>query len=206
MSAQLIARRGTTNAFSTTPAWCARDRDEPRTAFHDGGRRALRTTLELFPGRTSGDSETAIAAQTQRAFPAGTSVLIVDSFADEGEMYAEYLRTGGAVVDYVRTPEQALSGLPALSPAVIVTDMVFLGSQYDGPAFMRAVREIPACAVTSCIMVSGYPRAVDRQRARAAGVDLFVLKPCMPNELQWHIQRAVSAYRRHARAEWNWPD
>jgi two-component system chemotaxis response regulator CheY len=133
-------------------------------------------------------------------------VLIVNSYRDEGEMYAEYLRSLGALVRYVRTPEAALPLLTSQPPVVIVADMVFVGSQYDGPAFLRAVRSIPACARTNCIIISGYPQLADRARARAAGADLFLVKPCPPDVLRRYIARAASAHDRNQRAEWNWTD
>jgi len=133
-------------------------------------------------------------------------VLIVNSYRDEGEMYAEYLRSLGTLVTYVRTPEAALPLLTSQPPVVIVADMVFGGSKYDGPAFMRVVRSSPACARTSCIIISGYPQLADRERARAAGADLFLVKPCPLDVLQRHIARAVWAHDRNQRAPWNWTD
>ncbi len=135
-----------------------------------------------------------------------TPVLIVDSYRDEGEMYAEYLRSVGARVEVVRTPEEALPRVQAQPPAVIVADMVFEGSAYDGPAFVRAVRALSTCAMTNCIIVSGFPRSADRERARASGADLFLVKPCPPDELKRHIARAVSAHDRNTRAAWKWSD
>jgi two-component system chemotaxis response regulator CheY len=133
-------------------------------------------------------------------------ILIVDSFRDEGEMYAEYLRSRGALVQYVRTPEEALPMLTSQPPAVIVADMVYFGSKYNGPAFMRAVRSSPACARTNCIILSGYPGLADRQSVRAAGADLFLVKPCPPDVLRRYVTRAVSAHDRNRRVEWNWTD
>ena len=133
-------------------------------------------------------------------------VLIVDSYSDEAEMYAQYLRGVGAAVDYVRTPEEALSRLVPEPPIVVVTDMVFEWSAYDGPAFVRAARMRPECALTNFIVLSGFTRPLDRQRARAAGADRFLLKPCSPDELWRHVDSAVSAHDRSMRAAWNWPD
>jgi two-component system chemotaxis response regulator CheY len=134
------------------------------------------------------------------------AVLIVDSYADEGEMYADYLRSVGSNVEHVRTPEQALSLLESDRPLVIVTDMVFKRSRYDGPSFMRAVRARPECSATSFIVVSGFTRTADRDRARAAGADLFLLKPCAPDALWRYINSAIWAHGRHMRAQWNWPE
>jgi CheY-like chemotaxis protein len=134
------------------------------------------------------------------------AVLIVDSYRDEAEMYAQYLRAVGARVEYVRTPEEALARMDCSAPDVIVTDMVFQWSAYDGPAFVRALRTHPHCATTNCIVLSGFTRPVDRRRARAAGADRFLLKPCAPDELRYHIESALYAHALSTRATWNWPD
>ena len=161
-----------------------------------------RATRELRRSR----GMTQQARQERQLSPAAGPVLIVDSYRDEGEMYAEYLRSTGTVVEYVPTPEEALPRLRSRPPAVIITDMVFQGSNYDGPAFVHEVRALSTCATTNCIVVSGFPRASDRARARAAGADLFLVKPCPLEELSWHIARAVSAHERNTRASWNWSD
>lgn len=134
------------------------------------------------------------------------SILIVDSYRDEAEMYAQYLASVGAHVDSVPTPEEAFFRLIESRPAVIISDMVFCCSAYDGPSFLRAVRARHAFASTNCIVLSGFTRPIDRERARAAGADRFLLKPCSPDELRRHVETAVRANLSHGRAVWNWPE
>ena len=134
------------------------------------------------------------------------AVLIVDSYRDEAEMYAQYLRAVGSSVDCVRTPEEALQRVGCNPPDVIVTDMIFQWSAYDGPSFVRELRSRPQCATTNLIVLSGFTRPIDRQRARAAGADRFLLKPCAPDELRYHIESGLYAHALHTRATWNWPD
>ena len=102
---------------------------------------------------------TPLALRERQLSPVVRPVLIVDSYRDEGEMYAEYLRSTGAFVEYVRTPEKALPRLRSRPPAVIIADMVFQGSNYDGPAFVHEVRALSTCATTNCIIVSGVAHA-----------------------------------------------
>ena len=149
---------------------------------------------------------TPLALRERRLSPVVRPVLIVNSYRDEGEMYAEYLRSTGAFVEYARRPEEALPRLRSRPPAVIIADMVFQGSKYDGPAFVHEVRALSTCATTNCIIVSAFARASDRERARAAGADLFLVKPCPLGELRRHVARAVSAYEHDTRTEWNWSD
>jgi CheY-like chemotaxis protein len=133
------------------------------------------------------------------------AVLVVGSYCD-GDMYAEYLQSVGFEVLYGRTPEQALPLLGRRRPAVVITDMVFENSVYDGPAFINAIRSRPDCAMTNVIVISGFVRPTDRQRARLAGADLFLMKPCAPDALCRHVNRAVWAHERNERADWNWPE
>jgi CheY-like chemotaxis protein len=132
-------------------------------------------------------------------------VLVVGSFSD-CEMYTEYLRSLGVTVVQGSTPEEAFAHLDTRRPAVIVTDMVFESSAYDGPAFIDALRARPDCVWTNVIVVSGFVRPEDRQRARVAGADLFLTKPCAPEALWRHVARAVGAHEQKMRADWNWPE
>ena len=134
------------------------------------------------------------------------SILVVDSYRDEAEMYAQYLASVGANVESVPTPEEAFIRLIVQPPAVIVTDMVFCCSAYDGPSFLHAVRSRSGFATTNCIVLSGFTRTVDRERARAAGADRFLVKPCSPYELRRHVETAVRANMCRVRAAWNWPE
>ena len=197
VSQQQIHRFRMTAASPTAPVMFRRGRREPRRLHLMAGRQALSANRLEYR---------AVPRPLRSSRAELRPVLIVDSYRDEGEMYAEYLRSLGAVVHCVRTPEEALPLLTSEPPVVIVADMVFRGSKYDGPAFMRVVRSIPACARTSCIIVSGYTRLTDRERARAAGADLFLVKPCPPDVLRRCIARAVSAHDRNQRADWNWTD
>ena len=194
---QIINLIRTATPATNAPVLLSRSRREPRRLRLMEGRQTLTAARVEYR-----DVPRPLRSSRAELRP----VLIVDSYRDEGEMYAEYLRSLGAVVQYVRTPEEALPLLTSQPPVVVVADMVFRGSKYDGPGFMRVVRSIPACERTNCIIVSGYSRIADRERARAAGADLFLVKPCPPDVLRRCIARAVSAHDRNQRADWNWTD
>jgi CheY-like chemotaxis protein len=132
------------------------------------------------------------------------SVLLVNSY-DAREMYAEYLRAHQVAVEDVAVPEEALVTLTAFAPDVIVTDFTFQGSPLDGPAFVRLLRGQPEFQRTPVIVVSGYVRAEDRQEARDAGADRFLLSPCLPSDLLTEIGETVACRRRGERIPWNSP-
>jgi len=135
--------------------------------------------------------------------PSGT-VLLVNSF-DGREMYADYLRSNAMIVSDADTPERALRNLETLDPHVVVTDFVFEQSGYDGPGFLRALRS-RVDGATSIIVVSGFARQIDREEARAAGADVYLVKPALPATVLYEVRRALLLRRSGRRLSWNWRD
>src|SRR5437899_696117 len=115
--------------------------------------------------------------------PSGT-VLLVSS----GEMYGDDLRANALVVADAESPEAAFVRLETVDPHVVVTDFVFPRSAFDGAGFLRALRARVDRA-TSIIVVSGYVRQEDREQARAAGADLYVIKPALPSAVLYEVRR-----------------
>jgi CheY-like chemotaxis protein len=130
------------------------------------------------------------------------SVLLVNSY-DERAMYGEFLRHHRLVVDDFARPEEALASLDHHVPDVIVTDFVFVDSQMDGPSFIRILRA-RLDEATSIVVVSGYGRQEDGERARAAGADLFLIKPVLPRDVLYEIRRALARRGEGHRLQWNW--
>ena len=135
--------------------------------------------------------------------PSGT-VLLVNSF-DGREMYADYLRANALIVSDADTPERALRNLDTVDPHVVVTDFVFVQSRYDGAGFLRALRP-RVDGATSIIVVSAFARQEDRDEARAAGADLYLVKPALPATVLYEVRRALILRRSGRRLPWNWRD
>jgi CheY-like chemotaxis protein len=134
-----------------------------------------------------------------------SDVALVNSF-DGRAMYAEYLRENGLTVCEARRPEDALQQLATCHPTVIITDVVFLNSSMNGLEFVRAIRQNPATQDATIIVISGYVRRQDQNDAHAAGADLFVAKPCLPEDLLAEVRYAVESVRRGERPTWHWTD
>lgn len=129
-------------------------------------------------------------------------VLIINSF-DGGEMYTDYLRHHRFQVRLCRRPEQAVEQFHAGRPDVVVTDMVFTNSDIDGATVIRRLRQVnPTIPI---IVLSGYVREEDRQVAREAGADRYLMKPCLPQALLTEVKIAIDSHRRGGRLEWNLP-
>jgi two-component system cell cycle response regulator DivK len=118
-------------------------------------------------------------------------VLIVNGFADGRVMYATFLRYHGMTVCDVARPESALYVLDVFQPEIVVTDLVFPPvGRFDGLAFIRAVRQRRNACDPTIVVVSGFTQPTDARRARDAGADAFLIKPCLPEDLLFEMQRA----------------
>jgi len=120
-----------------------------------------------------------------------TQVVIVNGYADNREMYCDYLRFHGFLVDAASEPIEALRLIQLLRPDVIVTDFVFPSGRLDGPDLIARVRELSAGRVSRIIVISGFTQRSDEERARLAGADRFLLKPCLPKDLLREIERTT---------------
>jgi len=130
------------------------------------------------------------------------TVLFV-SGRDGCDSYIEVLRDRQLTVMHVTRPEDALPVLATHAPNVVVTDLVFADSAVSGTSFIRQVRSHVDYA-TSIVVLSRYVRASDREDARAAGADLFLMKPAVPTALLFEVQRALILQRGGRRLPWNW--
>ena len=88
-------------------------------------------------------------------------------------------------------------------PDVIVVDFVFIGSAMDGPSVVRAFGE-RVDGATSIIVVSGFGRREDGERARASGADRFLIKPILPRDVLYEVRRALVMRWENRRIDWSW--
>ena len=119
-------------------------------------------------------------------------VLIVNGFTDGREMYVAYLRHNSLSVREATSPTTALPLVRRFQPDVIVTDFVFRTGSVDGPGFINAVRQMRDAINPTIIVVSGFTQKRDERRARDAGADAFLIKPCLPEQLLFEVQRALA--------------
>jgi PleD family two-component response regulator len=122
-------------------------------------------------------------------------VLLVNSF-DGREMYAEYLRFHRLDVSEASTPEIAFRQIAQPPPAVIITDRVFtVHGEYGRWAVVRSSGPSPAgVRVHVTHHAVGIRRQQhDRDDARATGVDVFLMKPCLPAQLLFEVRRVLSS-------------
>ena len=116
-------------------------------------------------------------------------VLVVDDFADNREMYSEYLTYSGYDVIEAKNGKEAIEAAQARSPDIIIMDLSLpVMDGWEATRRLKAdgrTREIPVVALT------GHALAGHSQGAREAGCDSFVTKPCIPADLEAEIRRVL---------------
>jgi two-component system cell cycle response regulator DivK len=112
-------------------------------------------------------------------------VLIVEDFADAREMYADYLTFAGMTVltacDGAEGVRLAIEHLPD----VIVLDAGL--PRLTGWEATAMLRGNPDTEHLKILMLTGHVFRDSEHRARDAGVDVFVAKPCLPDQLHRHV-------------------
>ena len=119
-------------------------------------------------------------------------VLLVDDSADARAMYGEYLRFVGFRVVTADNGEEALAAAQAEWPAVILMDLAM--PRMDGWEAIRRLRADPLTAEIPIVALSAYAFGEEPERAREAGADLCLSKPCLPPQ----VARVVRAMLGHS--------
>jgi two-component system cell cycle response regulator DivK len=107
-------------------------------------------------------------------------VLLVNSSQDDRTMYAEYLRVCGLNPLEIDNTADALRA--ATTVEVIVTAIRVQGP-FDGVELVRRLRDGHGTHDTPIVVLSACALEPDQERARAAGCDSFLAKPCLPDRL-----------------------
>ena len=107
------------------------------------------------------------------------TILVVD---DDPSIRALITTTLEDIADFelVEAPDgqQAIETASRLSPEIVFLDLEMPG--LDGVETCRRLRSQPSTADCRIVMLTGYNDDAIEDRARSAGVDLFLTKPFSP--------------------------
>lgn len=123
-------------------------------------------------------------------------VLIVDDVDHGREICSEYLEFRGFRVATAADGQEALDKAFELRPDVILMDLSL--PVIDGWEATRRLkkddrtRHIPVIALTAHALASAHERAKD------AGCDAVVTKPCLPKDLETEVRRQIELRERVA--------
>ena len=107
-------------------------------------------------------------------------ILYVEDHEDTRQMYAEFLGMSFDVI-CAADGEAGLARLRERPFDLVITDLSLPGM--NGFELVAAIRNDPALRSLPIVCLSGYGGLAHEQRARAAGCDRILQKPCMPDAL-----------------------
>ena len=116
-------------------------------------------------------------------------VLLVDDYADAREMYRYYLARHGFRVEEAADGHEALDKALTLGPDIILMDLSLPG--IDGWELARLLKQDARTTGVPIIALTAHALNGEEQRARGAGCDGFVTKPCLPQALAEEMPRVL---------------
>ena len=126
-----------------------------------------------------------VSAQKDRAKVADATpplVLVVDDAADARALYGEYLEYLGFRVETAENGSQAIqSARRERRPAIIIMDLAM--PEVDGFQAIKRLKSDPLTADIPIVALSAHSFGDEPKRAREAGADLCLSKPCLPSQL-----------------------
>lgn len=121
-------------------------------------------------------------------------VLLVEDDGDGRRMYEQWLTQAGFTVQPAHNGLQALERAFEIIPDVVVTDLNIPG--IDGFELTRRLKLDPRTREVPVIAVTGYAAfQADPSRAKRAGCDVVLEKPCTPEHLESTIRTVINGGR-----------
>lgn len=117
-------------------------------------------------------------------------VLIVDDSAHTRDLYTEYLTFRGLDVVSAPDAETGLMLAETLRPDVIVMDIAM--PRLNGITATRRLKQSFGTRRIAVIVLTGYAFHAIEQGALEAGADVFLTKPCLPEDLELRIRELLA--------------
>src|SRR5260221_581643 len=127
-----------------------------------------------------------------KSSPHKPRVLLVDDYDDAREMYAEYLKFSGFETVQAASGPEAVKRAVESHPDIVVMDLSL--PVMDGWEATRRLKADERTAGIPILALSGHALTNLSQRAKQAGFDGFVAKPCLPEDLIAEIRKVLDSY------------
>ena len=102
-------------------------------------------------------------------------ILVVDDNLDAAQTLSLFLRASGHTVEVVYCALDAIDVVAVFKPQVCLLDIGL--PDIDGNELARRLRALPDMEHATLIAATGYGRQQDREQARQAGFDHYLVKP-----------------------------
>jgi two-component system cell cycle response regulator DivK len=119
------------------------------------------------------------------------TVLIVDDFDDNRQMYAEFLGFSGFHVIEASNGLEAVEKTTSALPDIVVMDLSL--PVLDGWEATRRLKADPRTRHIPVLALTGHALEGHSKGARAAGCDAFLVKPCLPDKLLDTVNAILAA-------------
>lgn len=116
-------------------------------------------------------------------------ILVADDYQDTREIVHEVLTDAGFEVLEADTGESALAEVAARRPDLILLDLSLPG--IDGWEVAHRLRADPATATLPIVALTAHTSPAEHERARRAGCDDIVVKPCYPDDIVAAVTKFV---------------
>lgn len=117
-------------------------------------------------------------------------VLVVDDSDDAREIAAELLEYSGFRTAQAATGHEALEKTLALQPDALLLDLWLPG--IDGWEITRRLKRDHATSHIPIVVLTAHVAPEPIARAREAGCDAVLTKPCSPDQILEELQRALA--------------
>ena len=125
-------------------------------------------------------------------------MLLVEHDSDDRRLYAQWLTMSGYDVEQTHNGFQALDRAMAMAPDVVMTDLSIRGM--DGYELARRLKNDPRTDEIPILAITGYGPFSDPSRARHAGCDAFLAKPCTWADIDQALHALLTDARRRRRS------
>lgn len=127
-------------------------------------------------------------------------VLVVDDLRDAANGLADLIALWGYDAEAHYGGASALAAAAALQPAVVVLDVAM--PRMDGFAFAARLRELPGCARTALVVVSGRTGGDSQAHCCRLGIGHYLFKPVDPAAVRKLLATLVADFETgHGRIE-----
>jgi CheY-like chemotaxis protein len=159
----------------------------------EGSLELLKRKFQITP-EESAKLEQHIIMAFQRAVTKAV-ILVVDDEAEFLNTVKEVLESFGYSVLTKQNPTDALKLLETTNVDMIISDVMFTGTEGDGFSFFERVQKVPHLKKVPFIIMSGLHESFFMRTGIQLGVDSYLTKPIDPDMLAAVIEGKLKKYR-----------